>query len=190
MAAAIRVFHRLGYKGASLSAVGTELGVDRATIYYYFSSKNELFDEVVRAVLVENESLVARISQSAVSPARKIRDLIRAMMDSYSNNYPLLYLYIREDLTHVSDARSQWSAEMRGINRRIEQCFIGVIEQGFADSSFRRSGSARTVAFGILGMLNWSHRWYRPDRSESAAEIGNTFADMVLAGLESPYQSG
>ena len=37
--AATKVFNRMGLKGASLSAVATELGVDRATLYYYFSSK-------------------------------------------------------------------------------------------------------------------------------------------------------
>jgi hypothetical protein len=73
---------------------------------------------------------------------------------------------------------------MRKLNRSIEQSFMDVIEEGYADGSFRRVGSSRTVACGILGMLNWSHRWYKPDRSEPAEEIGNVFADLVLSGLE------
>ena len=184
--AAVRVFNRLGYKGASLSAVATELGVDRATLYYYFSSKEQMFDETVRAVIEGNDELVRGIAASTISPNRKLRELIIAMMTSYAANYPLLFIYIREDLTHVSDKRSTWSAEMRKLNRSIEQSFIDIIEQGYGDGSFRRVGSARTVAYGILGMLNWSHRWYKPDRSEPAHEIGRVFAEMVLSGLEAP----
>jgi AcrR family transcriptional regulator len=184
--AAVRVFNRLGYKGASLSAVATELGVDRATLYYYFSSKEQMFDETVRAVIEGNDELVGGIAKSAISPNEKLRELVTAMMVSYAENYPLLYIYIREDLAHVSDKRSTWSAEMRKLNRSIEQSFIDIIEQGYADGSFRRVGSARTVAYGILGMLNWSHRWYKPDRSEPAEEIGRVFAELVVSGLEAP----
>ena len=48
--AAIRVFDRLGLKGASISAVAAELNIDRASIYYYISSKEALFHELMRAV--------------------------------------------------------------------------------------------------------------------------------------------
>ncbi len=185
--AAIRVFNRLGYKGASVSAVAAELGIDRATLYYYFSSKEQMFDEIVRSVLEGNDDLARRIAASAMSPTRKLRELITSMMISYAANYPLLYIYIREDLAHVAGTRSDWSAQMRALNRSIEGSIVAIIEQGYADGRFRRVGSARTVAYGILGMLNWSHRWYRPDRSEPAEEIGKVFAEMVLSGLESPY---
>ena len=181
------MFNRLGLKGASLTAVATELGVDRATLYYYFSSKEQLFDEMVRAVLEENDRLARRIADGPVRPARKLRELITALMISYAENYPLLYIYIREDLNHVSDTRSAWSTRMKNINKSIEQSVIDILEQGYQDGSFRRIGSSRTVAFGILGMVNWTHRWFRPDRSEPAAEIGKTFAEIALAGLESPY---
>jgi AcrR family transcriptional regulator len=182
--AAVRVFSRLGYKGASLSAIAKDLGVDRATLYYYFSSKEQMFDETVRAVVEGNDALVRRITASAISPNKKMRELITSVMVGYAANYPMLFIYIREDLNHVSDKRSSWSAEMRKLNRSIEQSFMDVIEEGYADGSFRRVGSSRTVACGILGMLNWSHRWYKPDRSEPAEEIGNVFADLVLSGLE------
>lgn len=182
--AAARVFDRLGYTGASLSAVATELGVDRATLYYYFSSKEQLFDEILRTVLEENEQMARQIAESSLKPGIKLHDLIIALMKSYANHYPLLFIYVREDLSHVSDKRSAWSEHMRTLNRSIEKSVVDIIEQGFGDGSLRRIGSARTIAFGILGMLNWSHRWFRPDRSEPAAEIGRVFAEFALAALD------
>lgn len=185
--AAIGVFHRLGYAAASLSAIAAEMGVDRASLYYYFSSKEEVFDEIVRAVLEGNDELARRIAASPISPARKLRELTTALMLSYADNYPLLYIYIRENLRGVDGKRSAWSDRMRELNRSIEMSLVGIIDQGVGDGSFRRVGTSQTVAFGILGMLNWTHRWFRPDRSEPAGEIGRTFAEMILSGLESPY---
>lgn len=187
--AAIRVFNRLGFKGASISAVAAELDIDRASLYYYISSKEELFDELVRTVVERNLELVKQIEASDISPRRKLRDLITALMTSYGDNYPLFYIYIRENLSHVSDKRTEWSSYMRKLNAETVDAVISIIEKGYADKSLRRVGSARVVAYGILGIVGWTHRWFRPDQSDvSAEEIGKTYAELLLAGLESPYR--
>lgn len=186
--AAIRVFNRLGFKGASISAVAAELDIDRASLYYYISSKKELFDELVRTVVERNLELVKQIEASDISPRRKLRDLITALMTSYGDNYPLFYIYIRENLSHVSDERTEWSRYMRKLNAETVDAVISIIEKGYAEKSLRKVGSARVVAYGILGIVGWTHRWFRPDQSDvSAEEIGKTYAELLLAGLESPY---
>ena len=186
--AAVRVFDRMGFQKASISAVAQEMKTDRSTLYNYINSKEELFDEVVRAVVERNLELVLKIAKSNVQPRRKIRDMITALMTSYGEHYPLFYIYIRENLSHVSDARSDWSHDMREMNHQTTEAMIAVIEEGFADGSFRKVGSAQVVAFGIFGVIGWTHRWFRPGHGNvSAEEIGKTYAELVLNGLESPY---
>jgi TetR/AcrR family transcriptional regulator, cholesterol catabolism regulator len=186
--AAVRVFNRLGYNGASISAVAAELQTDRASLYYYVSSKEELFDDVVRAVIERNADMASAIQRSDQPSRCKLHDLIVGLMVSYADSYPLIYIYIRENLSHVSDKRSEWSRGMRALNRAIEDAIVAIIDRGVADGSFRNVGSSRIIAFGILGMLGWTNRWYRPETSElSAREIGTTYADLVLGGLDSPY---
>lgn len=182
--AAVRVFNRLGFQRASISAVAAELEIDRASLYYYISSKEELFDEIVRQVVERNLKTAKDIESSDIDPRQKIYDLIIALMKSYNDSYPLIYIYIRENLSHVSDKRSEWSRYMRGLNTQMSDAIISIIEQGFADGSFRKVGSSRVVAYGVLGLVGWTHRWFRPDSSGiSADEIGKTYADMVLGGL-------
>jgi AcrR family transcriptional regulator len=186
--AAVRVFNRLGFEGASISAVADELDIDRASLYYYISSKEELFDELVRTVVERNLDLVKRIEASSISPRRKLRELITALMTSYGEHYPLFYIYIRENLSHVSDKRTEWSSYMRKLNSETVDVVIAIVEQGYADKSFRNVGSSRVVAYGVLGILGWTHRWFRPGKSDiNAEEIGKTYAELILAGLETPY---
>ena len=186
--AAIRVFNRMGFQGASMTAVAEELGVERASLYYYFSSKEALFDDVVRTVVERNLDFVLRIAASRISPRCKIRELIVALMSSYGEHYPLFYIFIRENLSHVSDARSEWSATMRDINRQTTDAVTAIIEEGYADKSIRKIGDARVVAYGIFGLVGWTHRWFRPAESAvSAEEIGKIYAEMVLSGIELPH---
>lgn len=186
--AAVKVFDRVGFQRATMAALADEMGVDRSSLYYYITSKEELLDEVLRTVVERNFMLAEKIRRSNVSPRRKLRDFIIMLMTSYGEHYPLFYIYIRENLSHVSGPRSEWSAKMREMNRQTTDSLVAIIEEGFADGSFRPIGKAHVIAYGIFGVVGWTSRWFKPDRSDtSAQEIGATYAEMVLCGLESPY---
>lgn len=183
--AAVRVFNRLGFAGASISAVAAELEIDRASLYYYISSKEELFDEILREVVGQTAALSKSIEAGPGDPRSRLRGLIVALMTSYADSYPMMYIYVRENLSQLGTRRASWAKHMRKLNREIEDAVIAIVEAGYADGSFRQVGPARIVAFGILGMLGWTHRWFRPTRSDlSAEQIASTYAEMVISGLD------
>jgi AcrR family transcriptional regulator len=182
---AVRVFNQRGFTGASISAFATELGIDRASLYYYFSSKEELFDDILSEAIERNVFIATQIMKSRSKPRRKLYDVIVALMTFYEDHYPLIYIYIRENLSHVKPKRTAWSRHMRSLNRQYEDALISIIEEGYADKSFRNIGPSRIVAYGIIGTLGWTSRWFRPGKTEcSAEEIGRTFAEMIVSGLE------
>jgi len=189
--AAARVFNNRGFQGTTISAVAEELQIDRASIYYYISSKDELFDEVIREASVDNVEKAKAVQQSDATPSEKLRTLILELMASYTATYPLLYIYIREDLNHVSDKRSAWAKQMKKINHDYDEAVTAIIEEGYRDGSFRNIGPARIVGFGIIGMLNWTNRWFIPEKTKVPSEqIGAMFADLVTAGLQSGSLAG
>jgi len=74
---------------------------------------------------------------------------------------------------------------MKRINKRYDEAVIAIVQSGFDDGSVRRVASARVVAYSIIGIVNWTHRWYRvgaPDMP-TPDELGRSFVDMVLRGL-------
>ena len=73
---------------------------------------------------------------------------------------------------------------MRDLSHRFEDAVIAIVQEGIDNGSIRPLASARVLAFGVLGMLGWTNRWFVPDRSsESAETIGAAFAEMVVRGL-------
>jgi TetR/AcrR family transcriptional regulator, cholesterol catabolism regulator len=183
-AAAAKIFNEKGFRGTSLTAVAEALEMDRATLYYYISNKQELFDEVVREASEKNVAAAEAALASDAPPLEKLRVLITELMASYAANYPLLYVYIRENLSHVDAERSEWSKYMRGLNRRYEEAVVAILQEGIDNGTIRPLASARVLAFGVIGMVGWTNRWFIPDRSsESAEAIGAAYAEMALAGL-------
>ncbi len=184
--AAARVFNRRGFRGTTISAVAEELSIDRASLYYYISSKEELFDELVREVSEDNVAMARKIQSSQQSPPEKLRELILELMRAYARSYPLLYIYIRENLGDVADQRSNWARYMKQINRDYDNAVISIIEEGYQDGSFQDVGDPKIVAYGIIGMVGWTNRWFKPDRGKADAdEVARIYADMVIGGMSS-----
>ena len=185
VATAARIFREKGFRGASLADVAESLGTDRASLYYYIGSKEELFHEIVRDAAEAAAQQAEEIRDGPASAVSKLGLLITSLMATYSAHYPYLYVYIQEDLSKVADGRSAWAQQMRVLSKRYEDAVTGIVESGLQDGSIRPVGSARVIAYGIIGMVNWTHRWYRDGASgmPSAAEIGRAFTEMVQNGL-------
>ena len=182
--AAAEVFKRKGYPSTSLSDIAREAETDRATLYYYVHGKADLFDEVVSGAVGTNLARAEAIRASDAPAPHKLRQLIVGLMESYAEHYPFLYVFIQENLAHVEGERAEWAARMRAVNRRYEEAVIAILRDGVAEGSLRPIGEPWIVAWGLLGMLNATNRWFHPDTSPaSATEIGEVFAETFLAGV-------
>jgi AcrR family transcriptional regulator len=187
LAAAKEIFRRNGYRATALTQVAEALAMDRASLYYYVGSKEELFHEIVGEAVEANAQTAERIAAGEGTPPEKLRALVVGLMQSYADTYPFLYFYIQEDLGHPGAKKTAWSRKMAKFNKRYENAVTAIIQEGVDDGTFATEAEAWLVSYGVLGMLAWSNRWFNPNTSPvSAAEIGQRFADTLLSGLERP----
>jgi TetR/AcrR family transcriptional regulator, cholesterol catabolism regulator len=184
VAAAAQLFKSHGFRGTSLGQIADALNTDRATLYYYVGSKEELFDEVVSDAVRANVARAEAIRDGDGTAPEKLRRLITELMESYAASYPFLYVFIQEDLAHVSEHRSVWSQEMRALNKAYEGCVVAMVEGGIAEGTIRPIAEPWVLAYGLIGMVGWTNRWFNPAKSEvDATTIGRAYADLVLDGL-------
>lgn len=187
VAAAAAVFKKNGYRGTKLSDVADAMNLDRASLYYYVGSKEELFHEVVGGAVEANANTAEQILQGPGTAPEKLRRLITGLMVSYAEAYPFLYVYIQENLSNVSRDRSAWALEMRRHNKRYENAVVAIVQSGIDEGTLRVRTEAWVIAYGIIGMVAWSNRWFNPNESTvPAEEIGAAYAESLLSGLEAP----
>lgn len=181
---AMAVFKQKGYQATTLSDIAREAGLNRATLYYYFSGKAEIFDEIVSGAVEANALRAEEIWSSDLPAPQKLQHLIESLMASYAENFPCLYVFVQENLAHVAPDRLEWSRRMRQLNHRYEDALIGIVRDGIEEGTIRATGEPRIMAYGLLGMLGWTSRWFNPDQSsQSASEIARTFSDIFLSGV-------
>ncbi|HEY8524637.1 MAG TPA: TetR/AcrR family transcriptional regulator [Acidimicrobiales bacterium] len=183
VAAGAQAFAEIGYDKATFADVARLAGINRASVYYYFSSKEELLREVVKEATAHNVASVEAIERSSLSPEDKLRRAIEELMASYSRYYPHMYVLLRMDYRRLNTEGDEQTRAVLQLAARYEESFTRIVAEGQASGIFHTVVSARVTAMSILGMVNWTHRWYVPGGLLSAEEIGRALADLALRGL-------
>jgi TetR/AcrR family transcriptional regulator, cholesterol catabolism regulator len=184
--AAARIFSAKGFRSAGLDEIAAAAGLDRASLYYYVSSKRELFYEVVHEAVEANVVKAEEIRDSVAEPAEKLRALIVELMVSYAAHYPYLFVFIQEDIGKVATGKSKAGRKLNELILRFDATVTAIIEQGAQAGVFRSDVPPRVSAFGLIGMVNWTHRWFTPDGPMTGRELGEAFATLLWDGLRSP----
>lgn len=181
--AAAGAFRKRGFTSTTIQDISDELGINRATLYYYFSNKEELFQEVVQTAVRTNVVEVERIRDSDLCPADKLHAVVVSLMQSYADNYPYLFVWLQEDMARVFSRPKGKQRELAQQSRRYQRAVEAIVAEGMESGAFSAPASPSIVAFGVIGMVNWTHRWFKPGRA-SAREVAEAYAHMVLKGLE------
>jgi AcrR family transcriptional regulator len=176
-------FQEKGFQATTIADIAEKLGTDRASVYYYFGSKNELLQEGVREATIKNVTEVEAIAGSNRPAPEKLRLALVAQMETYRTSYPYLHVFLQEKFPALSRDRSSWNKEIRQLSDRYYQAFYRIIEQGVQNGEFENDLPIELVTLAAIGMVNWAHRWYKPEGKWSAERIGDGFAAIALKGL-------
>ena len=70
---AAKLFAHSGYDGSSVADLAAALGVSKAAIYHYFTTKQDIYDAIILAVLEGLTRHVGQALDQAASPAERLR---------------------------------------------------------------------------------------------------------------------
>ena len=178
------IFKQKGYRSTSFGDIATHTGLDRATLYYYFGSKEEIFQNAVQGALTKNlEGMQEIMRDEGLGAIEKLQRLVWMFMNSYHEHYPYLFVYLQQDLGTILDENSEWAKNVQQQIRLIEEAFATLIKQGAAKGDLRDDIPVSLSLNAIFGMLNWTHRWYSPSGKNSPAVIAEAFSKIFIEGM-------
>jgi len=180
-----RQFKTHGFKATTLAEIGHKAGLDRATVYYYFGSKEELFRECLRVGVEANIAACEAIFvDESLEASQKLRAVITQLMSAYDQYYPHMYVYIQEEMSRVTSEKSAWAQRIVAKTRTFERIVLSLISELIGKGEMRDDIAVSVAANAVFGMLNWTHRWYQPGGAHTAQEISNAFCEIFFSGME------
>jgi len=176
--AAAQVFRQKGFHGASMANIAEAVNLQKASLYHHVSSKQEILLALLDRAL---ELLLERISTISIQeiPAdKKLHEMIRAYLQILTENTDLSAVLLFE---HRSLERKQHARHVPNRDR-FEALWRGVLEEGVAARLFECDDPALATR-AILGILNWTITWYRPDGALEIDQIADWYSNLLLNGL-------
>jgi len=179
--AAARVFRDKGYAGARLSDIADVAEMHTPGVYYYFPSKEDLVEEVLR-VGVARASAYVEERVAAVPEGASALDRLRAAIEGHVlmvleiGDYTSANIRIFGQLP--DDIRRRHLAQQRAYG----DLWRSLLEDARSTGELRADLDLSVVRMLILGALNWTVEWYRPG-ALSAAEVARHATTMIGEGI-------
>lgn len=175
--AAARVFRRLGIAAAGMREIADEAGLSPGNLYYYFDSKDELLIFCQERTLEHMLAAVDAAKAAGQSSAEQLRAILRAHVHALLDELEGATAHL--ELDSLPEALR---APMIRKRDRYERAVRALVVQGIASGEFSPCDAA-LVTRAMLGAVNWTARWYRPDGPQSPSEIAQALSDYLVKGL-------
>ncbi|MFZ6029081.1 MAG: TetR family transcriptional regulator [Chloroflexota bacterium] len=186
LAKALKVFSKKGYAAATLEDIAREAEVTRGAIYWHFGSKAELYNTLIR----EYSSRGANIMQQTASEGGTLSDILRKVFvrqlqavedDTALRAMMELQLFQTGLIAELAEGRQQQIEASAG----LVEMLTGIMEQGAQEGLLRTDVHPKEMARAYLALQNGLiHLWLTSPNQFSLQESAESFADILMAGLQ------
>jgi AcrR family transcriptional regulator len=175
--AAAGVFRSRGFAATGMRDVADAAGLSPGNLYYYFKSKHELLYFCQDHSLERMMASYRRLARGRPAPAERLRSLIHAHLACMLDELDGAAAH-----TEVEALPAKLRARIVAKRDRYERVVRGIVASGVRSGAFVRCDPS-LITRAVLGALNWTARWYRPEGAQPAAEVADAFADYLVGGL-------
>jgi AcrR family transcriptional regulator len=179
--AAARVFRTKGYHASRIQDIAEALDMQKGSLYYYIETKEDLLKGLVEDILEQSVELLGTIQDTTHTPSEKVKLCIESHLRLFHDNIDAFGVFINEDL-HFINKNSE--KDIFSLMKNYEKGWNVIFEEGIQTGEFRKELNYKMVVKGILGMLNWSYRWYHVKEGYTIEQVAEIFADLILNGVK------
>ena len=190
---AARLFRGQGYAAVTMRDIAAACGVKAGSLYYHFTSKEQIVVEVLNTGVDVALSQVRRhmdVLQAGAALPLRLRTAIAAHLHTLLGQDDYIGANIRI-FAHVPD-RVRTAALTR--RRLYEAWWQELLDQGARDGAFLPGTDLHLVRLFLMGAMNWSLEWHHFTAPDSGGHdvdaIAGRLAAMVLHGVSALPAAG
>lgn len=176
---AAKLFREKSYEAATLRELAKRAGIKGGSVYYHFSSKQEILYNIMDYTMTELTFQLKESVKKASDFTGKFRNAIETHIIYHINNL---------DMTHVTDSeiRSLTVENYDNISKKrkkYENIFSGILAEGIK-SGLLNIKNSKLAAFAILQMCTGVSYWYNDKGPLGVDDIVEVYFEFAYCGLQ------
>src|SRR5438477_6996427 len=144
------MFSERGYHATTVRDIARELNMQGGSLYAHIESKEDMLWEIVNRAADQFLAAVEPIVASDVSPADKLREMVRAHIQVVADNLADAMIFLHE-WKFLGEERREAIAGRRD---RYENLYRRVIEEGVQSGAFAAHTDPKMAALMVLSTVN------------------------------------
>lgn len=176
LAAAARLFARRGFDGASMRDIAAEVGLRTSSIYYFFRSKEALFEAIYQQGVQQIIAAVTLRCAAVAAPWERLHAAAAGHLSALLEGGDFAAVVAAA----VPRANTPFDARLVVIRDRYEAVFGGIV----AALPLPEDIDRRCLRLSLLGSLNAVLHWYRPG-GDTPEQIAHKLVTLFQRQLDS-----
>ena len=180
LAAAAKLFNRLGYASTSVREIVEEAGVTKPVLYHYFGSKEGIYRAIVEHTLEHFEASLRAFRQRAGSARERILHLCNeafSLFLEHKDQVRLMYSI------YYGPPQGAPPFDFDAFYHRYVNAIREAVEEGMRTGEFRR-GNAEAAAWALVGGVSVALESHLCETAGNIDRRGlNKILDVVLSGI-------
>ena len=138
----------MGYHKAKVKEIAVRAGIGKGTVYEYFSSKRELFEETIFHVLEGSFKKASDSVNGKRDPVEKLKALIDLQASLLERDGSAAALFMKNS----GDIQTEMLDRLLAHRKKMLDFIVGIIEEGIEKKVFRQVDSylAAILFMGVL----------------------------------------
>ncbi|MCW2934932.1 MAG: TetR family transcriptional regulator [Actinomycetia bacterium] len=177
---AAEMFARKGTRSTTVREIANAVGVLSGSLYHYFDSKDTIVEEILTGFLEAIRVRYAVILASSKDPADSLHGVVLASLQ-VARELPDATAIYQNELSYLRE--SPRFREVHAAAADVQGIWLGIIERGMADGSFRDDIAPRVFHRLIRDAVWLSGRWHRGEGDRSVEQLANDITSIFLHGF-------
>ena len=178
--AAARLFRERGFADTGMRDIAAAADLSAANLYHYVDGKHDLLFYCQDRALDRMLAATVTARRESASAADRLRIVCTAHLQTLLDEIEGATAHLQID--SLPPALRDEIVKKRD---RYERALRRLIADGIAAGELVDSDPA-IIARAMLGAMNWTVTWFRPDGADTAAAVGDIISRFLVRGVAIP----
>lgn len=178
LVAAVQLFAEYGYHAAPLRDIARLAGIQAASIYHHYPSKQALLVKIMETYMQRLNASLEHILSEYDDPLRRLDEAIANHIRMHTI-YKDEFFIIDTEMRALEDASRLYVFSLRDTYESLLQ---DLLRDGMERHVFRAC-DAKVTSYAIIAMCTQVATWFRPDGRLSVQQVITMYRQLITEGL-------